>query len=354
MEPPPNRVVLLKPCCIGDVLMATPLARSLKAAWPAATIDWAVGRHSRAVLVGNPDLADLVDATGTLRGDLHLASVLRLIGRLRRGRYDAAFIAERSPLPAVIARLAGIPVRVGLDSGGRGRLHTVRAPARPDDPRHETEIYLDLARAVGVPTADPRPVFVPSAADVAAAAAAVEGSDRPAPPRPWLVVHPGGGQNPGAEHLAKRWPAEAFGQVAARLASGGGGVIVVGGPDDGAVAGAVAAAAGRAGARAVDLAGRLTLGATAALIARADVYLGNDSGVAHLAAAVRTPVVVVFGPTSAARYGPVPGAGEAVSPPQPGQPIGAVPVAAVWAAVERALGGAQRRSPTPTRGEPAP
>ncbi|MEO8083759.1 MAG: glycosyltransferase family 9 protein, partial [Ardenticatenales bacterium] len=315
----PHRIVLLKPCCIGDVLMTTPLARSLKAAWPAATIDWAVGGHSRAVLAGNPDVHALLDASGTMRGDLSLGAIVRLVLALRRGRYDAAFIAERSPLPAAIARLAGIPVRVGLDSGGRGRLHTVRVPAQPDDPRHETDIYLDLARAVGAPATDPRPVFVPSPADVEAARAVVEAVEtaRGGPlPRPWLIVHPGGGQNPGAEHLAKRWPAARFGVIAARVAARlGGSAILVGGPDDvrlggDVLAGAVADRADRADIgpdgpdepggrdRVVDATGRLSLGATAALVAHADAYLGNDSGVAHLAAAVGTPVVAIFGPTS--------------------------------------------------------
>ncbi len=350
---PPRRIVLLKPCCIGDVLMATPLARSLKAAWPDARIDWAVGDHSRSVLVGNPDIHALVDATGTQRGDLRLAAVARLVRTLRSGGYDAAFIAERSPIPALIARLAGIPVRVGLDSGGRGWLHTEGVPTAPADPRHETEIYLDLARAVGVQAADPRPVFVPSAGDeaaadgaiaaaatpivaVGAAPAAPSGVRTPALPRPWLVIHPGGGQNPGAEHLAKRWPAAGFAGIAARWAGLGGTALVVGGPDDVALAAEVAAGAATFGTHAVDVAGQLSLGATAALIARADAYLGNDSGVAHLASAVGTPSVVVFGPTSALRYGPVPGAGEAVTPGGWGRPIEAVTVEAVWDAVRRA------------------
>lgn len=364
MRPPPRRIVLLKPCCIGDVLMATPLARSLKAAWPEAALDWAVGDHSRAVLAGNPDVDACLDATGTLRADLRPRAVARLVAALRRGRYDAAFVAERSPIPAVVARLAGIPLRVGLDSGGRGRWHTVRVPTGPDDPRHETEIYLDLARAVGVPAADPRPVFVPSAADAAAAAAAaaaaVVAAGGAAWPRPWLVVHPGGGQNPGAERLDKRWPADRFAAVAARW-SAAGTAIVIGGPGDVALAADVAAravadsgdsagaaSALRAPAPVATLAGRLALGATAALVARCDVYLGNDSGVAHLAAAVGTPVVAVFGPTSAARYGPVPGAGEAVAAGGTAGgtagDIRAVTVDAVWAAVTRARAGGAGRS----------
>jgi ADP-heptose:LPS heptosyltransferase len=96
---------------------------------------------------------------------------------------------------------------------------------------------------------------------------------------------------------------------------------VVGGPGDRdlaarvvavASAGDSAASAAAAPGRVIDLSGRLSLGATAALIATADAYVGNDSGVAHLAAAVGTPVVVLFGPTSPVRYGPAPGAGVAV------------------------------------------
>ena len=329
LTPAPRRILIFKPCCIGDVLMATPLAASLASAWPDAEITWAVDDHSRPVLLGNPHLSGLLDASGCFRGALRVRDVLRLVREIRRHGYDAAFIADRSPISAWIVRLAGVPIRVGLDSGGRGWVHMVRVPTSPDDGRPEREIYLGLARMVGI-EADPtdgRPVFVPSESDRVAAAEllGVAGSRGQ---RPFVAIHPGGGENPGMSLLEKRWPSERYGVVAARIVAEGGRVVVLGGPNDSAVGAAVIdGAVGTAvvdGAPAgtgtgpkdaiLDLTGRASLGVTAAVIAMCDAYVGNDSGIAHLAAAVGTPVVVVFGPTDAVRYGPAPGAGVAVTP----------------------------------------
>lgn len=324
--------------------MATALARAIKAAWPATVLDFAVGAHSRPALAGNPDIRALVDASGCLRGERPAIAVPRLAWRLRRGRYGMAFIPDRSPITAVVARLAGIPARVGLDSGGRGRWHTVRVPVPAD--RHEIALYLDLARAVGLPVPGrPRPMFVPSAADRARAGALL-GDDSD----PRVAIHPGGGVNPGLTMLGKRWPADRFAAVADRLAAAGATIVLLGGPGDEAAAAAVLAAAAPATrGRLKDGAGRLSLGEVGAVIERCDLYLGNDTGVTHLAAAVGTPVVAVFGPTRPDRYGPLRGAGIAVAPAGgPAQPddlaaaaasdaILGVPVDAVVEACEQLL-----------------
>ncbi len=143
----------MKTCCLGDVLLATPLARALAGGAVGGVVDWAVDGHSVAALANNPSVGARLDATGCVRGAWRPARLARLLLAMRAGRYDTAFVPERSPVLAVLPRLAGIPVRVGLDSGGRGRSHTVRVPVRPG--RHEAELYLDLARAVGIPVGPP-------------------------------------------------------------------------------------------------------------------------------------------------------------------------------------------------------
>ncbi len=444
--PTPRRALILKPCCIGDVLMTTPLARAIKQRWPDVVLDWAVDAHSRPVLAGNPHVAELVDASHCIRGDLRWRFWLRTAIALRRRKYDVVYTPDRSPLLTALAWATGAPVRVGLASGRRGWAHTVRIPTTPYDPRHESVLYLALdgtpdgamgatlgatvggtadgsgdvtvertmegvgsmvegvRRVSDAPTIDDgdspdlmdlshlRPVFHPSEADTQAARALLATLDVGGSGRPLVVIHPGGGENPGTHMPSKRWPAARFGALAARLAKGGveegvagraadstaegTDVVVVGGPDDRALAaeviarateaahdGATGMAAGGAAAvgatdvgatagQVVDASGRLSLGGTAALIDSAEVYVGNDSGVAHLAAAVGTPAVVLFGPTSSQRYGPVPGAGVAVVAGAVGAAsvgdgpreaeanrIATIPVAGVEAAVRGALAG---------------
>ena len=345
---PPRRVLVLKPCCIGDVLMATPVLASLRAAWPEARIEWAVDRHSAPVLEGNPHLDGCLDATGCVRGDLSAAALWRLVRRVRAARFDAVFVPDRSPVLAWAARASGAPLRVGLASGWRGLAHSVRVAAPPSAPRHEMEVYLDLVRAIGLSPAPCRPVFAPTADHRAAAERVSVAAPNDGP---WAALHPGGGVNPGMRLVEKRWPAERFASIAGRLvAAGAGAVFLLGGPDDRPLTEVVARGVDSAGgdsSRLLDVAGRLRLPEVGALVERCALFVGNDTGVTHLAAAVGTPVVAVFGPTDPARYGPMPDAGVAVAPRGGGATgpreavgstaIGAVPVADVWAAVARYL-----------------
>ncbi len=388
------KILILKPCCLGDVLLATPLAAVLSAAWPAAVIDWAIDGHSFPALANNPHVAGRLDATGCVRGAWRPGGLLRLFLAIRRGRYDVAFIPERSPLMAWLPALAGVPRRVGLDSGGRGRRHTVRVPVPAM--RHEAELYLDLVRAVGIEPGPPQLVFRPTRDDQLCArrclaglltagapvdlreplpvdpvdGASVELPDRapPAAPRGGMppvdppdgapqpppgagsgalvAVHLGGGVNPGMTLAEKRWPPERWAELLGRLHAAGERLVVLGGPAD---LDYVRATLSRTAAPVLNLAGQLTLGETAAVLEQADLYVGHDTGVSHLATAVGAPAVVIFGPTDPRRYGPLPGTGIAVAPPagavdqleaaRGSTAIQAVSVDAVWRACQELQSG---------------
>jgi ADP-heptose:LPS heptosyltransferase len=352
----PRRVLILRRCCLGDVLMTTPLLRAIEGAYPDATITYAVGRWSAAALGGEPGRHAIL----RLPEHPHPRDWARIVGRLRRGDFDLAIVPERSPLPALATALAGIPRRVGLDSSGRGFALTDRVPAPAI--RHETDLSLDLARALGIAASDRRPRYLPSAAARARVAAliAARGMDGPI-----FVVHPGGGANPGVTMDAKRWPPERFAAVgAALLARHGGTLAVVGAASDAATVAATVAACPPG---THDLGGALSLDELGAFCARARLYLGNDAGTTHLAEACGAPTLVVFGPTDPAQYGPTDGIGEAVWDPVACGPyvqrgdltrlgdearavrcIDAIPVAAVLDAAARVLarGGAGPAVPT--------
>ncbi len=288
-------VLILRPCCIGDVLQSTALVAALRRRFPEARIGYAVGPWSRPVIEGNPHLSEIVD-TGPVIGGRRgsWTGYGRLIGRLRRGQWDACFILERSPLFSLAAWMAQVPHRIGLDNAGRGVALTTRVPLRPR--RQEAEAALDLARAVGIPTEGALTEFYPSEADHQEVARLLPDSDQP-----WVVLAPGGGVNPGAELLNKRWPAERFGELAARLAALGYRPLIIGGSSDRPLAEAVMATGGD---QTVSLCGRLSLTGCGALLQRSRLLVGNDTGVMHLAAAVKTPVLALFGPTDPAMYGP--------------------------------------------------
>ena len=337
------RVLVLKPCCLGDVVFATPLLRELRRALPEAHLTFAVGTHSRPAVANNPTLDDLLDTGPVGSGRFTVRAYVALVRRLRARRFDACLVLERSAVLALIPWLAGIPVRVGIDSGGRGFSLSVAVPARPTRP--ESELYLDLLRAMGGRPRSGELEYVPSTPAIERIERLMR--ERLPPSRPFVVLHGAGGINPGMALPRKRWPAESFRSLADRIVQAGATVVLVGSPED-RVDGRVGEwASGRRDARLghraddgsaearkgakvpepgpdpfrdlfasfrdlrgpdatpiVDLVGELTLDELAALARRAVAYVGNDSGPSHLAEAAGANVVMLFGPSDPVTYGP--------------------------------------------------
>jgi ADP-heptose:LPS heptosyltransferase len=287
VPPPSASFVVIKRCCLGDVLASTAVLDAIRRRYPLSRVDYATGAYSRPALKGNPDVTRAVEPS---------------IAQLRRGGYDVALVLERSPAAGLLAWLAGIPIRVGPNSLGRGFAHNVRVACRPE--RSEAELALDCAAALDIPIEGARSKFCPSEADVARA----EELLAPAGTSELVALAPGGGVNPGMRLLSKRWPADRFAKLAERL-SGECGLrpVLVGGPQDADVEGIPAA---------LHLIGKTSLGETAAILQRCRLLAGNDSAPLHLAAAVGTPFVGIFGPSDPVRHRPL-GTGEVVAAPVP-------------------------------------
>jgi ADP-heptose:LPS heptosyltransferase len=331
------RILVLKPCCLGDVLMTTPALGVLRENLPRARVTFGVGSHARLAIASSPLVAGVLDTgpVGTVRprSPAYLAGYLRLWSAMRAGRFDACLVLDRSPLLTILPWLAGIPIRAGIDSAGRGFALNLRTPWAATV--HECDLYLSVVGTLGFRTEGAILSFVSAPADEAAAATLWEGLSKartavgasrasaggsggqPAgreashgePPRPVIALAPGGGVNPGMSFAAKRWPAGRYAELGQRLAETlGATIVVVGGPEDAALTAAVtrelAELAGEGRAAVWDLGGRTTLGALGAILRRCDVFVGSDSAPMHLAAAVGCPVVGLFGPTNPAMYAP--------------------------------------------------
>ncbi len=302
----PQRIVLILPCCIGDVVLATATLQALRRGYPNAHITWAVGRWSRAAIEGHPLLDALLDTGDSALPVRSPAEMTRFIQQLRAGKFDLAVSLVRSPLMSMAVWLAGIPYRAGLDSAGRGFGYNIRAAIDPQQPRHEGDIYLDVARALGLDVHDCHaniPVLDSDRETVKARLA-----ERGLEPGRYIVINPAGGRNPGMAMDSKRWPVANFTALANRLASQFyyDGVVVLGGPGD---AELVQAAAAGLELSAIAFMGELTFGQIAALARMSAVYIGNDTGLTHLAAATGAHTIMILGPSDPARYAPfVPGA----------------------------------------------
>lgn len=306
---PPERLLILKPCCIGDVLMATPVAAALDRAYPGTRIDWAVGSWSLPMVASNPRLERIVNTEQVGSGPHSWGQVRRLIDRVRAGRYDTCLVLDRSPIVALVPWLAGVPQRIGLDSAGRGLCHHIRVPVR--GVRHEAEIYLDVARAMGVNTSGVRTEFYPTDGDRAAADKLLERELGWEEGEPLFLVHPAGGRNPGARMVSKRWPPERYALLCTRLLKEyGGKALLLGGPQDKVLLDAVR---GLIAFKVPALTGDVEWGVWGALLERATLCVGNDTGATHLAVAVGCKAVFVFGPTDPRRYGPYARPGQAAA-----------------------------------------
>lgn len=273
--------------------MATPALRALNQHYPNARITVVTDRWTRPAIETNPRVEQIVDwpdRSGPGAG-------VRLGYGLRAHRFDIGVALDRSPVAALALRAAGIPVRAGIDSASRGIGLTHRVHPVPD--QHETALYLSVIGGLGVEDPVEAPEYHVPDQTLADASEMVpsEGAG------PVVVVHPGGAVNPGTQMLEKRWPATSFGELAALLVREAGATIVLVG--SGTDRSAVDTVRDFARVPVIDLCGQLSLPQLAAVAKRASLYVGNDSGTSHLASAVGTPVVTIFGPTSPKRYRPL-------------------------------------------------
>ena len=336
-----SRIALVKLSSLGDVVHALPVAATLRAARPHARLTWIVERREAAVLHDHPALDEVIvaDTRGWRRARrpgavrAALADVLALRRRLAAARLDVAIDLQGLMKSGAIARATQAPVRIGFHRGwGReplGALFTNRHVIPPPSARHVVEQYLALLAPLGID--ERRLEFrLPT---VAAAETRLDewlASVGLKPQRRLVVL------NPGAGRPAKRWPVAHFATLAARLAHDAGAhVVVVWGPGEESAARAIVAGAGQAGARTL-LAPPTDLNELIALLRRASVMIAADTGPLHLAAALGTPCVGLYGPTAAARNGPY-GAGHRTLS-APATTMAALLPAPVLAAAIEALG----------------
>lgn len=285
------RVLIVKLNAIGDVLFATPLLEALRRRDPSGQVDWLVAHHAEPILRGHPSLQERILYDGPYgRGLGRFLPPRSLVGRLRENAYDEVYLLHRNPVAQLLVHSTRAPRRIGFD-GGLGRL-TMTRTCEFDETAHETDRYLNLLRITEPET--PTPAMRIGFTESAEVTAELLLLDH-APAEPRIAIAPGGGRNPGAEMLFKRWPSARYDEVAARLASEtGGSVVVFGTPDEATLCRRVAEAAGERGYSAC---GQTDLPQLAACLAKCQVMVANDSGPLHIAAAAGVPTVALFGPT---------------------------------------------------------
>ena len=339
--PAAERIALVKLSSLGDVVHALPVAATLRAARPNARLTWIVERREAALLSAHPALDEVivVDTRGWRRARrpgavrAALGEILALRRRLTAARFDVAIDLQGLIKSGAIALATRAPLRIGFPrTWGReplGAVFTNRHVMPPPAARHVVEQYLCLLAPLGV--SGRRLEFTLPALPAAETRMEDWLAGAGLKPQRRLVVI-----NPGAGRAEKRWPVARFAELAARLGHDAGAhVVVAWGPGEESAARAIVDGAGTAGPRAL-LAPPTDLHALLALLRRASVMVAADTGPLHLAAALGTPCVGLYGPTSAERNGPY-GAGHRTLT-APGGVMDALAAAPVLGAVLERLG----------------
>ncbi len=304
---PPRRVLLIRPDHLGDLLFATPALRFVREHMPDAHLTALVGPWGKPVVERSPylDAVETLEFPGFTRrakgSPLAPYTYLRAAAQsVRAGRYDAAVILRFDHWwGAWLAAMAGIPRRVGYAMPEVAPFLTERMPYEPG--RHEVTQNLRLAAQLA---RAPEPAMAPGEWPLDFR---INATDEDAA-RDWLTAH-GVGEGarfavlvPGSGAAVKLWRVEGFARVANALWERWGvRAVIAGGDSERALAEQVAAKAQHPP---VNAAGQTTLPQLSALFARAALAIGTDSGPMHLAVAMQTPSVHLFGPVSARAFGP--------------------------------------------------
>lgn len=284
-----NRILIRGTNWIGDAVMSEPALSSIRQAFPNAEI----------TLLVKPAVAELLQQHPAIDRMLvyeHRGRHARLSGKwalgseLRRGRFDVAILFQNAFEAAVLAFLAGIPRRYGYGTDGRGLLLSDSIPV-PDRTAlaHQTQYYLDLLRPLGITPLPAAPrLFVSEAEEHAMrqrlADAGIEAAEG-------LI-----GINPGSTYgSAKRWLPARFAEATDRVVDQfGGRIVIVGATGEEGLGQAIAE---KMRTKPLVLSGRTSIRELMAVIKRCRLFVTNDTGPMHIAAAFGVPVVAVFGPT---------------------------------------------------------
>ncbi len=288
-----QKVLVVQLADIGDLILSTPALAALREAQPDAHITLLTTTHTAPAIAGTNLVDEIItfdrQQFNSSRAFFHPANLRRVLG-LRNGHYDAVIFFHHFTLKfgtlkfALITLASGAKQRIGLDNGNGWFLNR-RLPDDGFGAKHQVQYWLDLVALLGASS-------TPHPATVAVTPPPVSSEHST------IVIHPGSG----GYSLARRWDAAQFAALADALSQQyNAQIILVGGANDG---GDEVKSAMKSDADVLDLTGKTTLAELAGIIQAADLYIGADSGIMHLAAAVGTPIVAIFGPSNADAWGP--------------------------------------------------
>ncbi len=297
-----ERILIVKPSSLGDVVHALPLLDGLRRRYPDAKIDWIIGTPFAPLLEDHPQLDELIEFDRRRFGRLWRSpatarAFYRFIQSLRNNHYDLVIDLQGLFRTAFFAWASGTTTRIGFGDAREGApmFYTHRLPGGSGD-IHAVDRNLQVRDILGLPHEEAVFTLAIRESDRVLAARLLAPLGQPALHRIVAFV-------PGARWPTKRWSPKRFAETIDRMADSDNHCrcVLLGGSDEAALGRDIAA---RCQSRPLDLTGKTNLRELMALIERADLVVCQDSAAAHLAAALHRPLVCITGPTNPHRTGP--------------------------------------------------
>ena len=284
----PHRILIIKPSALGDIVHTLPVLQTLKACYPEVEIHWVVAKGLHTFLEGHPLIhrlwifdrqkwKKLSDLPTTLR------EIKQFIRGLRAEHFDVSIDLSGLLRSGLITWMAGARMRLGFSNADEGSFLFYNRKTHGDMNIHAVDRYLDLVRLLHCEVKEVVFPMPPYKLDPPVLRAL---------PEHFVILSPSAGKE------ANRWPAERFGQIAARLPFPS--VIIAGAAEHDLAATVERHSDGRA----INMAGRTTLKELLAVISKASFMISNDTGPQHIAAALNIPVFAIFGPANPVCTGP--------------------------------------------------
>jgi len=296
------KILILKECCLGDLLMTTPLVRALRKHYSDAEIVFGVGDFSRSMIENNPFINRIVDypRIWNPRNDWSLKKRLKYVYSLRREKFDISISLEMGSRLSVISWMIGAPIRIGFNWKGEGLFYNRRIKRYPNDTYplianlkaleflkiNDDGIEMDFS-----PTEDDK-----NKCDEIFKENNVGNDDI------LVGIAPGGGKNPGMTMEIKRWFVENYAELAQKLViEKGTKIIFIGSESDKKTVNEIRSLMK---VKSYDLSGSISISTVGEVLRRCKVAISNDSGPLHLSMAVKTPTIGIFGPTHPEHFMP--------------------------------------------------
>ncbi len=279
----PKKILIIRTDRLGDVILSTPVIKNLRLAYPKAQIAFLCRPYTKAVLEGNPNLDEVIiyDKYGD---DKSIWSSIKFTLDLRQKKFDWAIILHPTNRMHIVSFFAGITYRVGWNKKAGWLLSKKITHTKQKGEKHELEYTLDILREIKVPIED-KTTYLPISPVASTLVEEMLENEGIKVKERFIVIHTS------ASCISKRWPRKHFSQLIKILAAELKARIIL-----------ITSEAERNEAKeillenkVIDFCGKLNIAQVSALLAKASLFISNDSGPVHIAASLNTPLIAIFG-----------------------------------------------------------